>query len=501
MGYDAWRLTPQTAIMKVSFVVKEIAMATASKKYKKDDKIPSVDLSKVFDKLPPNAYEAECALLGSMILDSEVIGDVVQVVAGQNDFYKPAHAAVYQTIVDLYDRSEPVDLVHLKQHLDDQGQLESLGGINYLVELVEAVPSALSAPYYAKLVRDKAILRGLIGASTDILHKAYHTTEAAENQVDIAEQAIFRLRQFGSGTEATLLKQLLEEALDRIDAHDGKSITGVETGYYELDEMTSGLQNGEMIIIAARPSMGKTALALNIAEHIGANNKEAIAFFSLEMGKAQLAERLMSSRSGVDSQRIRKRMLGGDDFAQLAQTCDELSNAPIYIDDTPGLSVLALRAKARRLHSRFGIKAIMIDYLQLMNDPGAESRQQEVSNISRNIKALARDLNVPVVCLSQLNRAAESREGHRPRLSDLRESGSIEQDADVVMMLHREEYFHHDDEWKAANPDQVGTADLIIAKQRNGPTGTVHLQFNHQTTRFNNLAQAPGSGMPSVGAY
>lgn len=465
------------------------------KRYKKDDKRPDIDLSKIFDKMPPNAYEAECALLGSMILDSEVIGEVVQIVSGEADFYKGSHGAVYKSLVDLYDKAEPVDLVHLKQRLEDQDQLESIGGLEYLVELVEAVPSALSAPYYAKMVSDKAVLRGLIGSATDILHKAYHTSEAVNNQVDIAEQAIFNLRQNGGSNEATLLKQLLEEALDRIDTHDGRSITGVETGYYEFDEMTSGLQNGEMLVLAARPSMGKTALALNIAEHISVVNKQPVAVFSLEMGKAQLAERLMASNSGVDSQKIRKRMLSGDDFMQLQESCANLSEAPLYIDDTPGLSILALRAKARRLAARYGIKAIMIDYLQLMSDPGSESRQQEVSSISRNVKALARDLNIPVICLSQLNRSAENREGHRPRMADLRESGSIEQDADVVMMLHREEYFHNgDEEWKQAHPELVGTAEIIIAKQRNGPTGSVHLQFHGPTTRFNNLSHAGGGG-------
>lgn len=472
------------------------------KRYKKDDLKPNIDLSKIFDKLPPNAYEAECALLGSMILDSQVIGDVVQIMSGEKDFYKSSHGVIYKMLVDLYDKAEPVDLVHIKQRLDDQSQLDAIGGIEYLVELVEAVPSALSAPYYAKIVNDKAVLRGLIGSATDILHKAYHTADPVDNQVDIAEQAIFNLRQNGNSNEASLLKQLLEEALDRIDTHDGRAITGVETGYYEFDEMTSGLQPGEMIILAARPSMGKTALGLNMAEHIAVHNKQPVAVFSLEMGKSQLTERLMASHSGVDSQKIRKRMLGGEDFIRLQESCAELSEAPLYIDDTPGLSILALRAKARRLAARYGIKAIMIDYLQLMSDPGSESRQQEVSNISRNVKGLARDLNVPVVCLSQLNRGAENREGHRPRMADLRESGSIEQDADVVLMLHREEYYHNgDEEWKQNNSKLVGTAEIIITKQRNGPTGSIHLQFNGATTRFNNLSRAATPGGGGVSAF
>lgn len=947
------------------------------------------DVAKLFDKLPPHALEAECALLGAMILDSQIIGDVVQVINSQDDFYKPAHGAIYQVLIDLYDHNQPVDLVHLHQKLSDLGELEQIGGLDYLLSLPESVPSAASGPYYAKIVRDKALLRGLIQATSEILHNAYQSADPVGNQLDIAEQAIFKLAQGRSTAEATAIKQLLQDAYQRLETHDGRSLLGIETGFFELDEMTSGLQNGDMVILAARPSMGKclsadaeivqadgsirtmaqlyaqrqarlmtlgddwqfgwtepsayvddgikpvyqvvtrlgrrikttlthpfltvsgwrrleelhvgdpiavprrieafgsqrigehrarllgyllgdggltnacprftnnnatvredfidaaarfggltvsqtdsggtravslsvaadhrqtresrerfargmrhilarrgarrrlaqavnvspatvtnwaagrtvpdqttfericavlempadelasgdialartntpnalarwlddlgimglgavgkfipdvvftlcrdelalvlnrlfacdgwatvlssgqaqlgyasssekmarqvqhlllrfgvvaslrqkrvkyqsefriawqiditdshairqfvgqigifskegaiervmealdgrryqtncdlipreiwsridaarngrswrtiamamgkgenhnfhvgrraptrdslyrfglaldapdlcqmadsdvywdriesiefvgmeqvydltipvthnfiandicvhnTALALNIAEHVAANTRQPVAVFSLEMGKEQLAERLMASRSGVDSHRIRRRMLSSDDFARLHETCAELSEAPLFIDDTPGLSVLPLRAKARRLAQQHHIKLIVIDYLQLMSNPGSESRQQEVSVISRSIKELARELKVPVICLSQLNRAAESREGHRPRMSDLRESGSIEQDADVIMMLHREEYYHSDPDWAAEHPELLGVAELIIAKQRNGPTGTVKLQFNGQTTRFNNLAS--GSHVP-----
>jgi len=267
-------------------------------------------------------------------------------------------------------------------------------------------------------------------------------------------------------------------------------MTGLETGFYELDEMTNGLQNGEMIIVAARPSMGKTAFALNVAEHIAANNQKPVAVFSLEMGRQQLAQRLLCSRSTVDAHKLRRNTLSRDDFGRLAQAVGQLSEAPLYIDDTPGLTLLGLRAKARRLAARHDIAAIFVDYLQLMSAPGSESRQQEVSTISRGIKALARELSVPVVCLSQLNRQAEAREGHRPRMSDLRESGSIEQDADVVMMLHREDYYHRGED----GYEMTHVAELIIAKQRNGPTGAVKLQFDGATTRFNNLASTVGYG-------
>ena len=452
------------------------------------------DLAKLFDKLPPHAVEAEMSLLGAMMLDWQVIGDVVQTLSGSADFYKPAHSAIYEALVQLYDQNQHLDGVQLKQYLADHGQLEQIGGVEYLIQLGEAVPSTAGAFYHAKLVREKAILRRLIEAAGNILHEAYSSPDTVANQLDQAEQAIFKLAETGSTEEASDLATLLQLTYEQLEAQEGRHITGIETGFFELDEITSGLQNGEMIILAARPSMGKTALALNIAEHIGANNKQPVAVFSLEMSKQQLAQRLLCSRSGVDSHRLRRNRLSGDDFHHLSMTVGELSEAPIFIDDTPGLTLLGLRAKARRLAARHDIKAVVVDYMQLMSAPGAESRQQEVSNISRGIKALARELSVPVICLSQLNRASEGREGHRPRMSDLRESGSIEQDADVVMMLHREEYYHHEPDWAIENPDKVGTAELILTKQRNGPTGTINLQFDGQTTRFNNLAQTHSSG-------
>jgi replicative DNA helicase len=450
-----------------------------------------VELGKLFDKLPPHALEAEMALLGSMILDGQVIGEVVQLMQGAEDFYKPAHAAIYQVLVDLYDKNDPIDDVHLQQKLKDRGELDNIGGINYLVELFESVPSATSAPYYAKLVREKAVLRRLIEAAGRVLYEAYTSGEPVEDLLDRAEQEIFKLAESKATVEASDLHTLIQETYTRLETHDGRVITGLETGYFELDEMLSGLQNGELIILAARPSMGKTALALNIAEHIGATNKQPVGVFSLEMSKQQLAQRLLCSRSGVDSQRLRRNMIRPEDWAVLQDACGQLSDAPMYIDDTPGLTLLGLRAKARRMAARYHIKAVFVDYLQLMSAGSrTDSREQEVSTISRGIKALARELNVPVVCLSQLNRQAETREGHRPRMSDLRESGSIEQDADVVLMLHREDYFHRGEEGHV--DDNI--AELIVAKQRNGPTGTVKLTFHSATTRFNNLAGGGGAG-------
>lgn len=449
-----------------------------------------VELGKLFDKLPPHAIEAECALLGSMILDPQVVGDVLQIIKSPQDFYRPAHSSVYQAVLQLYDERQSIDVVQLQQKLKDKEQLDQVGGVEYLIELAESVPSAASFEHYARIVRDKAILRHLIESAGTILYQCYHNDEPVTNLLDQAERQIFEIAELGSRDQAEQLRTLLQETYERLESEDGSVMTGIETGFMELDEMLNGLQSGELIIVAARPSMGKTALALNMAEYIGASNRQPVAIFSMEMGKQQLAQRLLCSRSGVDSHKLRRNMLSGDDFGKLAMAVGELSEAPVFIDDTPGLTLLQLRAKARRLAARNDIKAIFVDYLQLMSAPGMQSREQEVSSISRGIKALARELDVPVVCLSQLNRQAESREGHRPRMSDLRESGAIEQDADVVMMLHREDYYHKGDEAY----QMTNVAELIVAKQRNGPTGTVKLQFHGATTRFNNLASTHAAG-------
>ncbi|QQE13961.1 replicative DNA helicase [Planctomycetota bacterium] len=444
-------------------------------------------MSGLFEKLPPHALEAEAAVLGSIILDCRVCGDVLQIIKGASDFYKSAHSAIYEVLVELYDKTQSVDMVQLNQRLVDKKLLDQVGGLDYLMELAESVPSATNAAYYARIVRDKAKLRGLIEASGKILYDAYNTDIPVQEMLDKAERQIFEIAEDKESSDEADLTSLLQETYSMLENSDGRQMGGVMSGYFEFDEMTNGLQPGEMIIVAARPSMGKTAFALNVCENIAATNKVACAVFSLEMGKQQLAQRLLCSRSGVDSHRLRRNMLSQDDFGKLVMAVGELSDAPLYIDDTPGLTLMALRAKARRMAARHDIKLIMIDYMQLMTAPGAESRQQEVSNISRGIKALARELNVPVICLSQLNRGSEGREGHKPRMSDLRESGSIEQDADVVAMLHREDYYHRGEE----DYQMTNMAELIIAKQRNGPCGVVKLHFDGGTTRFNNMAYAP----------
>ena len=335
-----------------------------------------IELGNLFDKLPPHALESEAALLGSMILDWRVCGEVLQLIGGPEDFYKASHSAIYETLIELYDQHQSIDMVQLHQRLKDKQLLDQVGGVDYLMELAESVPTATSAGYYARIVREKSLLRRLIEAAGQVLYDAYNSAEPAGEVIDKAEQAIFRLAESRTEGEATALGQLAQEVYTRLENEDGRSVTGVETGFFELDEMTNGLQKGEMIIVAARPSMGKTAFALNIAEHIAVVGKQPVAVFSLEMSKDLLAQRLLCSRSSVDAQKLRRNMLSADDFGKLSLTVGELSEAPLFIDDQPGLSLLELRAKARRLAVRHDIQAIFVDYMQLMSAPGAESRSR-----------------------------------------------------------------------------------------------------------------------------
>jgi replicative DNA helicase len=428
-------------------------------------------LSRLLEQLPPHAIEAEMSLLGSMLIDPQVVGDAVLIVRSGEDFFKPANGAIYDAMVELYDRHGALDIVLLNQLLVDRDVLRAVGGLDYLVELANAVPTAANATHFARLVRDKASIRRLIEAAGDVLQAAYNSPEDPQIILEEAEQRIFRIAERSEHAEISTLQSLVDQAMKMIEANDGKHITGVPTGFIDLDEISQGMQRGEMIILAARPSMGKTAFVLNVAEQM-AMQKYAVGVFSLEMSKLQLVQRLLSARSGVNSQKIRRSMLNADDHQRLHVACDDLLDAKILIDDTPGLTLLQLRAKARRMAAKHDVQAILIDYLQLMSTGGrVESRQMEITE--------------------QLNRAAEQREGHRPRMSDLRESGSIEQDADVVMMLHREEYYHQaDPEWGDANPEKVGLAELIITKQRNGPTGTVKLTWASEITRFHNFSSS-----------
>ncbi len=480
---------------------------------------------RLFDRDPPRSPEAEMSLLGSMILDPRVIADVVGVIKGPDDFSKESHGHIYRAIVEIFDTHNSGDLVQVTDLLKQRQVYDQMGGADYLVQLAEAVPSAVNAKHYARIVAEKAKLRRLIDTAGQILYDAYHTgdlgPDGAREVLDRAEMAVFDIAQEQDSMDPQVLSELLDAEMRRIESEDfeGAGYRGVRTGYAELDELLRGLQPGELIIIAARPSMGKTALALNLAEQVAigglplagapATQSNPIAVFSLEMSKNAIVQRMLSARSGVSSQALRGgHKIPDDDLRRIYEAADDLAKAPIYVDDTPNMTVLQLRARARRLVAQYGVKCIMIDYLQLMTAPGAarESRQVEVSAISRGVKALARELNVPVVCLSQLNRASEQREGNRPRMADLRESGSIEQDADVIVLLHREDYYHtQDPDWPLENPDKVGIAELIIAKQRNGPTGVVKLKWDSRTTRFRDYdphASAPvGSSLGDTSPY
>jgi replicative DNA helicase len=434
----------------------------------------------------PESLEAEAAVLGSMILDPQCIGLVVQKVSAPS-FYRIEHQMIFDAIISLWNKkSETFDLLLLRDELKNRKQLDEIGGPEYLVKVAESVPSAANVEHYVQIVNDKQMMRELISAASEVLTEALEDSGDIAEKLDRAEQKIFTVTEKKISSSAASMKELLTETFEAIDKRQGHHITGLPTGYAELDDLTCGLQNGEMIIIAGRPSMGKTSFAMNIAEHIGADNNLPVAIFSLEMSRQQLAERMLCSRGMIDSQLVRKGMVNDGQYQELVHAASELSEKPIYVDDSPGITPLELRGKARRLRSRFGIKAVFIDYLQLMSMGGSvESRQQEVSEISRYLKALARELEMPVVVLSQLNRATEGRDGHRPRMSDLRESGSIEQDADVIMLLHREDYYHRGEQ----DYEDTSSAEVIIAKQRNGPTDTVELSFNGTYTRFGNKAR------------
>ncbi len=475
-------------------------------------------IGKLFDKVAPHSLEAEMGLLGSMILDPRVVADVIAIVKQNAAFYLPAHARMFDAITKTVDAKGTVDPLMLLEKLRDDGVLEQCGGAAYIEKLAVEVPTAVNAPYFAQIVADKFKLRKLIDAAGEILFRTYNAqvTDAGEVKklIDEAEQAIFNIAQAESISDIQSLEQLLVAEFNRLMAiEEGKLVeTGVMTGFHELDRDTTGFHGGEMLILAARPSMGKTAFLLNMAEQIAlgtdtpgstaaVRGKVPIGIFSLEMSRDSLAQRLLSSWSGISSQKIRSGQLSrnrmNDEHSQLLQAANVLSQAPIYIDDTPGLTLMGMRARARRMVTQHKVRVIMIDYLQLLTSPqGArESRQAEVGQISRGIKELARELKIPIIALSQLNRNSEGRENNRPRISDLRESGSIEQDADMVMLLHREEYYHIGDEsWMndPNNADKVGVAELIIAKQRNGPTGTIKLSWEPNTTRFKNWA--PGGG-------
>jgi replicative DNA helicase len=442
------------------------------------------------DRQPPYAEEAEQAVIAAMLMDGDAILRATEYV-DDTMFYREGHRRIVRAILSISERGDVVDPLTLANELSRRGELEASGGKDYIGYLLDAVPTSANVEYHAKIVREKALYRRLIEVSNQTIAEAFEAHQPAADLLDVAEHRIFQLSQEGGHQGFMRLKELLWPAMERIEAiqKGGKQITGVASGFTDLDELTSGFQPADLVIIAARPSMGKTALVLNIAQYAAIQHSVPVAVFSLEMSKESLVQRMLTSEGLVDAQRLRKGTLRPEDFTQLARAAGILSSAPIWIDDTPGISLLELRSKARRLKAESNVGLVVLDYLQLVTGPSsAENRQQEISTISRSLKGLAKELNVPVVALSQLSRAPEQRSGEskRPQLSDLRESGAIEQDADVVMFIYRQEVYDGPVD-RDGNPLE-GRAEVIVGKQRNGPTGIVNLFFHKSYTRFENFS-------------
>ena len=437
----------------------------------------------MIDKIPPQNLEAEMSVLGSMLIEEEAISKAVELLDGSH-FYKENHQKIFSAILELYEDGRGVDLITLSEKLKKENSLERIEGASYLTALVNSVPTAANVVYYAKIVKEKAILRNLISACTQLVTESYGLTRDVDVLLDKAEKVIFDIAQRKIEGKFVPFKDIIKDSIETIDKLYQKKehVTGIATGFQAIDIKTAGLQASDLIIVAGRPSMGKSSLACCIAEYAGVVNKKPVAIFSLEMSKEQLVQRMLCSHARIDAHNVRTGYLSQSDWPKLTNTAGKLSEAPIFVDDTPGISVLELRAKARRLKAQHDIQLVIIDYLQLMQGSRrSENRQQEISDISRSLKALAKELNVPVIAVSQLSRAVEARADHRPQLSDLRESGAIEQDADVVFLLLREEYYQPTEENK-------GLTELIIAKQRNGPVGSLKLAFIKEYTRFESLS-------------
>ena len=443
------------------------------------------DVTTTLERLPPQNLDAEQAILGAMLIEDEAVVRAVELLE-EAVFYKDAHRKIFGVLLALYRANIPVDLVTVTEELRKRSQLEDVGGPSYLATLTTVVPTAANAEHYCRIVKQKAILRELIRVSTRIATDCYEEALEPDLLLDRAETMIFDIASQKLKRDAVAMKDIIKssiEMIDRLYQRKG-AITGLPTGFIELDQQLAGLQPADLIVVAGRPAMGKSSFALCVAEHVALLQQTGVAIFSPEMSKENVVQRMLCSYARINAHNVRSGMLSASDWPNLTKAAGKLSEAPIFIDDSPGISVLELRAKARRLKSRHNIGLVILDYLQLMEESSsAENRQQEISVISRSLKALARELNVPVLAVSQLSRAPERRESFRPRLSDLRESGAIEQDADVVLMLFREDYYQPSEENK-------GMAEVLIAKQRNGPTGTVKLAFINEYTRFETLAQA-----------
>ena len=437
------------------------------------------------DRIPPQAVEAEIAVLGSLLMDISAVGAVSEILDEQC-FYRGAHKKVFRAILDLFSKDEAVDLVTVTQELKRRKELDDVGGAAYLSKLLGSVATTANVRHHAKIVLEKSILRRLINVATEVVQEAYDAGGDASEILDRAEHVIFEIAQARVHRDFVPMREILKHSFEVIqELYDKKQhVTGVPSGFDDLDAMTSGFQRADLVVIAGRPSMGKTAFALNIAAHASIDGGIPTAIFSLEMGKEQLVQRMLCCEARVDAHKLRTGYLADKHWSSLTTAAGLLSESAIYIDDTPSMNVLEMRSKARRLKAESDVGLVIVDYLQLMRGLGRpENRQQEISEISRSLKALAKELEVPVLALSQLSRAVESRGGdRRPILSDLRESGAIEQDADVVMFIYRAEQYER-------TPENVGRAEVIVGKQRNGPTGTVHLAFQSECTRFDNLSR------------
>ncbi|MFA7253724.1 MAG: replicative DNA helicase [Patescibacteria group bacterium] len=436
-------------------------------------------------RMPPQNSEAERSVLGAVLIDPDALIKIADIVH-DDDFYDSRHGSIFMAMINLFEKRMPVDIVTLSEILETAGQIKAVGGSAYLAEIVNSTPSAANIVHYAQIVRDKAILRRLISAGVEITEAGYDEDADISETLDEAEKRLFAVSQNSLKNKFAAIKDVLTDAFDRIDKihkdKDSGALRGVPSGFRDLDSVTAGFQKSDLIILAARPSMGKTSFALNLAENAAIDEKIPVAVFSLEMSQDQLVDRLLSSQAGVDSWKLRTGNLSDDDFPKIGYAMGVLSESPIFIDDSPGGNIMEIRAKARRLQMEHGLGLIIIDYLQLMSgrSKSSDNRVQEISEISRGLKGLARELNVPIIALSQLSRAVEHRDDKRPLLSDLRESGSIEQDADVVMFLYRDEYYNPES-------DRKGITEILIRKHRNGPTGNTELFFNPAQMRFSDL--------------
>lgn len=453
----------------------------------------STELEDATYKVPPQNIEAEQSVLGAILIENTALYKAIEII-GIDDFYKEAHKKIYLSMIELSEKNEAIDLVTLTEYLRKRNELDSIGGATYLSLLANTVPTAANIKYHSKIIYEKALLRNLINTATEIVSYGYENSRDIEELLDYAENAIFRISEKKIRPSFSAIKDIIKDSFETIERLSEKKerITGIPTGFHDLDMLTSGFQPSDLIIVAGRPSMGKTALCLCIAQHAGIEKGQTVAIFSLEMAKEQLVIRMLCAEARVDSHKLRSGFLAKSDWPRLTTAAGRLSEAPIFIDDSPGTSVLEMKAKARRLKAEHGLSLIVVDYLQLMSGRGErrrggpDTREQEISEISRSLKALAKELSVPVIALSQLNRAVESRQDKRPLLSDLRESGAIEQDADVILFIYREEVYKQTEENK-------GVAEIIIGKQRNGPVGIVKMAFIDKYTRFENLEKMHGN--------